>query len=637
VASVTGGTPSGLGAPGGANPIQLENARPGTTAWQRAEPALSAIEGYASEVSVRAGSILHFHVSTRPAAQYRIEIYRLGWYAGAGARLLTCVPTCTTTEAGRPQPPGKPDGNRFVRADWPVTDTLAVPDDWTSGYLLVEFVLQDGTAARTYAILAEASARRSSMLVQVPVNTWQAYNGWGGRSLYEFGNPDGVRANRVSFDRPFAWQLAGGQSPLIWEYQTVRFLERLGYDASYQTDLDTDQNPSSLLDHRVVLVNGHDEYWTKQMFDAFDAARNRGTNLVFMGANDAYWQVRYEDGGRTIVAYKSFSDPIADPGLKTVRFRELSPPRYECTLIGIQHQGAVLNWPSGDYTVNPSALADPWLSTTGFHAGDVVPGIVSVESDTIPGNQSATLSCTHPLTVFFHRERGGDKDGNADAVRYVDPSGARVFASGSHQFSWALDGFRGGQGSAVPVDARVQRFMQNVLDDLSRPAPPTSVQARLVTTGVSIAATVAADPRLRGVALFRIARKGEPVPICAHHATTCVDRPPGHRVYTYAAATEDQWSRSSLSSTAPVAVPNTPPSVRIVGPLRVRSGRAYRYRAIVHDRDGDHARLIWVVHGPGRRIGRLVRFTRAGAVTISVRADDGHAGARSARFRVHVD
>ena len=95
------------------------------------------------------------------------------------------------------------------------------------------------------------------------------------------------------------------------------------------------------------------------MRDAFDAARDSGTNLAFMGANTAYWQVRYEDGGETMVGYKSVYDPEPDPYLKTAMFRELVPPRYECELLGIQHQGVGLHWQPGDYTVRSDTLARP--------------------------------------------------------------------------------------------------------------------------------------------------------------------------------------------------------------------------------------------------------------------------------------
>jgi hypothetical protein len=118
----------------------------------------------------------------------------------------------------------------------------------------------------------------------------------------------------------------------------------------------------------------------------------------------------------------------------------------------------------------PSAvLADPWMRNTGFLAGEVIPGVVSVESDTIPGDQSAASSCGHGLTVFFHRENGGDKDGNADATRYTAPSGAMVFASGSHQFSWGLDDFSDVPGQTRPfVDPKLQVFMRNALDAMTK-------------------------------------------------------------------------------------------------------------------------------------------------------------------------
>jgi hypothetical protein len=313
----------------------------------------------------------------------------------------------------------------------------------------------------------------SAILVQVPVNTWQAYNAWGGKSLYPFSSLDGRQAIRVSFDRPYAWFLPGGQRPLGWEMPLVGFLERQGYDVSYQSDVWTSSHPRSLLHHHLDVVAGHDEYWTKSMRDAWDAARDAGVNLAFMGANAAYWQVLLQDGGRTIFTYKSSSDPEPDPALKTAMFRELVPPRYECALIGIQHQGAVLNWKPGDYVVQPGAFATGWTRGTGLRSGATVRGIVSVESDTIPGNQTAASSCGNALTVLFHRQRGGDKDGNADATVYTAPSGARVFASGSHQFSWALSDFPSvpDQGHGFS-DVRLQRFMTNAFDDLSGQALP---------------------------------------------------------------------------------------------------------------------------------------------------------------------
>jgi hypothetical protein len=451
--------------------VALENRRAGTPGWLAPLVTDRSIEVYAGNTDAVAGDTVDVHVSTVPAARYRLVVYRLGWYRGVGARQVACSPGCAKDELGAPQAIPAPDQDGRIVAGWPVTDRITIDPSWVSGYYLFRATLTSGPdagmAATTYVVVRRQNSR-AAMLVQVPVNTWEAYNGWGGRSLYDFPGL-GPRAKRVSFDRPFAWHVVGGQGPLGWELPLVRFIERNGWDVSYQSDVMTDAQPGSLLRHHLVVVAGHDEYWSRRMRDGFEFARDHGVNLAFMGANDAYWQVHMEDGGRTVMSYKSTYDPNPDPQGKTAMFRELTPPRYECELIGIQHQGVGLHWPPGDYSVVPSSLGDPWMRNTGFTASTKLTGIVSVEADTIPGNETAASSCGHGLTVFFHRELGGDKDGNADATRYTATSGATVFASGSHQFSWGLDDFKlnPDQGHGF-VSHPLQRFVRNAFDSMVR-------------------------------------------------------------------------------------------------------------------------------------------------------------------------
>ena len=451
-----------------------ENALPGTPGWDGPAAPDGAVDIYASATDALPGDAVALHVSTSPAAAYRVIVYRLGWYGGVGARQVACLPSCDGAFDGRPLGPGRvrPDG-AWV-ADWPVTASLTVGGDWTSGYYEIRALALSGPylgQSATTFLVVEAPHDDSAMLMQVPVDTWQAYNAWGGSSSYPFpglGRP----LTHLSFDRPYRRVAPGSQGPLGWEYPFVRFVERNGYDVTYQSDVYTDAHPESLFPHRLVAVPGHSEYWSKTMRDAFDAARSAGVNLAFLGANAGYWQVRLVDGGRTMVAYKSTYDPEPNPALKTAMFRELIPPRYECELIGIQHEGASpFHWGEGDYTVE--APDDPWMNGTGFEAGDVVKKIVSVETDTIPPLQPAGWSCGNQVTVLFHRESGGPFDGNADATRYTAPSGAIVFASGSHEFAWGLDSY--GQATSR-VDPRLQRFMRNALDQLTsygrRPPPP---------------------------------------------------------------------------------------------------------------------------------------------------------------------
>jgi hypothetical protein len=448
------------------SPIVLENERLGTAGWLGPLATGRAAEVYASATDAMPGASVAVHVSVLGGARYRVVVYRLGWYGGIGARQVACLPSCGGSEVGVEQPMN-PASDTHV--DWPTTDTLVVDPAWVSGYYLIRVLLldgpQQGRSATTYLVV-ESPNPDARMLIQVPVNTWQAYNAWGGRSTYDFPGL-GRHADHVSFDRPYQWDAPGGQGPLTWELPFVRFVERRGYDVSYQSDVYTDAHPDTLSMHRLIAVPGHAEYWTKKMRDAFDLARDSGVNLAFLGANAAYWQVRLENRGRTMVAYKSMYDPNPDIGSKTAMFREVG--RLECGLIGIQHQGVGLYWKAGDYTVAPGVLVDPWMRNTGFLAGDVVRGVVSVESDTIPGDQTVGSSCGHALTVFFHRENGGDKDGNADATRYTAPSGATVFASGSLQFSWGLDDFSDAPGEMRGfVDARLQQFMRNALDAMTR-------------------------------------------------------------------------------------------------------------------------------------------------------------------------
>jgi hypothetical protein len=542
------------------NPIQSENAQAGAEPGTWLPPAVppTRIEGWASELSVLPGEQVHFHVNTQDGDRYRVEVYRLGYYGGLGARLFACLPSCGGDEAGRSYGPR----TDRARADWPVTDTFSVPADAVSGYyyaLLRLTAAGDETGARGYIpfVVRPAPSRHAEILVQVPVNTWQAYNPWGGKSLYSFNSTDFEPTTRVSFDRPLAFT---AQGPFDWEYNMVRFLEREGYDVAYQTDADTDAHPESLLEHRLVMVIGHDEYWTKRQRDAFDAARDAGTNLAFTNSNASYWQVRYEDGGRMIVGYKEAApDPEPDPALRTIRFRELSPPRPECALLGVMFYRIREHY-SGpvDYTVTDAANGDPWFAGTGFKPGDKVLDVVGNEWDSRP--ETPTPDCEKPgVTVFFHYENTPQ---NADAVRYTAPSGARVFAAGAQQWSYALDTFNTGRlGRTLPPDTRLQQFMRNALADLSRPAPPVAVRARVRRQTVTLTVQRHDDPRVlryelvrhRGAASFALDDPGV-TRVCRTRGGACTLRRLKPGTYRFAAIAVDEWGQSAPTLSGKVVV-----------------------------------------------------------------------------------
>jgi hypothetical protein len=197
------------------------------------------------------------------------------------------------------------------------------------------------------------------------------------------------------------------------------------------------------------------------MRDGVEAARDGGVNLMFLGGNDVYWQARYENGGRTLVEYRSATaDPEPDPTLKTVRWRELATPRPECTLLGVQSAGAIRTTgdPPRDYVIGTSVLADPWLVNAEFAPGAALADLVGYEWDT-----TAPGCAVPPLTTFFHY---AGLPTNGDAVRYTAPSGARVFGAGSVQFAWGLDGWG---GHDPPPDPRLQQLVRNAIGALTAP------------------------------------------------------------------------------------------------------------------------------------------------------------------------
>src|SRR5436190_12461001 len=293
--------PSGL-AYAADNPIVIENQQTGSSGWQLAtwvSDAQGQIKGYASATSVNKGTPITFYVTVNPAQTFTIDIYRIGWYQGLGGRLLQHIGPFNGTQQPR-CPVNATTG--LIACNWSPGYILSVPTTWTSGIYLA--VLTNAQAYQNYIIFVVRDDNRTApLLYQQSVATYQAYNnypndGTTGKSLYDYNSygpatvGGGPQAVKVSFDRPYTG-LGSGQF-LEWEAYFVRWLERSGYDVTYSTDVDTHANGSALLNYKGFLSVGHDEYWSKPMRDAAEAARDAGVNLAFFGADGAQWQVRFE-------------------------------------------------------------------------------------------------------------------------------------------------------------------------------------------------------------------------------------------------------------------------------------------------------------------------------------------------------
>ncbi|MHB8506145.1 MAG: N,N-dimethylformamidase beta subunit family domain-containing protein, partial [Acidimicrobiales bacterium] len=272
-----------------------ENHKHGTGEWQLKHPATNGqIAGYANTVSIDEGGAADLYVSTT-SPTYQVVAYRMGWYGGAEGRQIWA----SGRVPGRVQPtcPVVVPTNT-VECHW--ADPLRVQTTvagWPQGDYL--FKLTAASGYQSYIPLTiRDDASHSVYLIQNDVTTWQAYNTYGGYSLYQgpAGPGQSTLANRariVSFDRPYAFD-NGAADFLGLELKLVALAESRGLDVSYTTDVDVYKRPSLLLDHRVFISLGHDEYWSRTQRDAVVAARDHGVNLFFMGANAIYRPIRFE-------------------------------------------------------------------------------------------------------------------------------------------------------------------------------------------------------------------------------------------------------------------------------------------------------------------------------------------------------
>ncbi|HKW95364.1 MAG TPA: N,N-dimethylformamidase beta subunit family domain-containing protein, partial [Methylomirabilota bacterium] len=464
---------SGPGSAPAPNPTVVENERPGSPDWEITTPARAGeIEGYASRTSVNRGESIALFVST-VEPRYTIDVFRMGWYGGAGARRVAGP----LSRPGIRQSTPTPDASTgLLECDWREPYRLATADDrgaWPSGVYLARLTASPSGAQAYIVFVVRDDDRPAPIAFQTSVTTYAAYNNWGGRSLYAF-NSTGAPARKVSLDRPYAMnpygvQLDGaGDFLRRWEYNTVRWLEREGYNVGYLTDVDTHERGLAPRRPRVYLSVGHDEYWSWAMREHVEAARDRGVALVFLGANTCFWQIRFEpsrrgEPDRTIVAYKGVAateDPYAaspDPltaRLTTGRWREPPTSRPEAGLIGVQY---VADPVDGDMVI---ADATHWaFEGTGLRNGDLLPGLLGYEVD-------AVSDASPPgLRVLAHSplDQGAAEPRHSDVVIYQAPSGALVFATGSMYWSWGLDDYNAPGLHSRRVSAAAQQVTRNVL------------------------------------------------------------------------------------------------------------------------------------------------------------------------------
>ncbi|QRK09523.1 hypothetical protein JQX13_05140 [Archangium violaceum] len=450
-----GGEPQPLPRQSQPNPIPEENKLPGDRRWRGGSAAPEgALEFYTSTESAAAGEVVGVKVSTDTETAVTAELFRIGYYGGAGARKVWSGGPFRT---GAQAPCERDVPTARIECDW--NDTFSIPIDpsWVSGLYVVKLSLPDGGMRFTPFVVRDQ--RAADILYTPNFTTYQAYNTWGGTSLYfdaAMATPFG-RAREVSFNRPYKDSNGAGKTFYL-DINFIQLMEREGYDVTYGTQLDFMRFSNLLEGIGAFVIAAQDEYWPVEERDQVEAALAGGkTSLVYFGGNGGYWRVRFRSDTkgnplRTQVCYKNESDLDPQPG-STVRFRDAPSNRPESNLFGAMYEGWQL-------VMFPMVVADAshWLfEGTGLTQGTLLQGLLGYEYDkafpSLPGAPSGVrISMSSPVVS------GEGVPSYSTAVDYTTPQGRLVFSAGS--ICWGL-----GLGTDPELrDPRVERMTLNVLE-----------------------------------------------------------------------------------------------------------------------------------------------------------------------------
>ena len=457
------------------NLIKKENSREGARDWQltRVRPSgfrTPAIEGYCSRQSVKAGETLDIMVSTEPAARFKLEIFRMGFYGGRGARMMTTIgPMQGKTQAISPV--GK---NRLRQCQWEPSASIKIPKDWPSGVYLGRLNTlpnhKEEPYWQSYVIFIVRDDRPADFLFQCSDNTWQAYNKWPeNHSLYT--DPRGAHAVdvAVSFDRPYAkysqifeHPLSNGSGEfLLWEFPLAYWMEQHGYDVTYCSNsdcLDADQ----ITRCKTFLSVGHDEYWDVRQYHAVKKAITKGTHVMWLCGNSVFAVSPFSKNKRVItrdgifsgLTDKEINDAI---GVFTKDWRRRGPD--ESDIIGAR--SIVPFNGGGDWTCTKP---EHWIyQGTGMKKGESIRGLVGWEHHGAPAEKPG-LEVVAEGTVW----RGGKQPAHWTATLYPGPKKNLIFNAAT---IWWPQGLSNPPGHILPwshysrphgPDSRVQQITRNI-------------------------------------------------------------------------------------------------------------------------------------------------------------------------------
>ncbi len=424
------------------NWVQTENQNPGISStpsdWKKLH--LSEESGsvlWIDHQSVTCGDRIGIHASlypTRPDGSIdksprSFEVLRIGWYNGAGARMLW---NSGPVKLKYRNTPNLKNATRMIETRWPTTTSFEVSNDWAPGLYVVASINKSGAIENLAPFILRSNPGDSKLLLIHSTLTWAAYNSFGGHSTYSAAiNGADERAKVSSFDRPYA---GSGISHISRDaISFVQYLESTGLNIDQVADTDINNAPSLVTNYSGLVFSGHPEYMTRTEFDTVSAARNLGINIAFMGANSAYWQSRVEPSptgpDRHLVIYRNaLIDPETDWQKVTTAFgnpRINTPPSL---LTGEQTAGVHV-------TGTMNALSIPrWLhipataALTGWSPNSEIDSMAT--GPAAPPTEQLIFSGKFALVTPTAGALRARRSLLAQTIWFTSPSGSATFVAG---------------------------------------------------------------------------------------------------------------------------------------------------------------------------------------------------------------
>lgn len=501
------------------NAIVSENQLPGNpkSEWDISGAGDLSIQGFATDMSVNKGSTINFKINAPVGVLCTIKIYRLGWYGGNGARFITSLPDFTPNTA-QPGCLTTATTGLIDCGNWSTTSSWDVPGTAVTGIYIAKLTRSDNNGSSHMIFIVRDDAANSDIVFKTSDATWQAYNPYGGNSLY-IGNtsyPNG-HATEVSYNRPFTTRNGGGGGGAgqDWvfnaEYPMLRWIERNGFNVSYVTDVDMSRNltPITPSKYKVMLSVGHDEYWSAEERASFETARSNGVHLAFFSGNEVYWKSRWDNSidasntpYRTLICYKEGTIGENSCGGKC-------DPAGTTIWTGLWRDGGAFPYADGNKPENALTGQISWAENSvplavpstfknnrfwrGTSVASLASGATATMTDGTVGyewdQESTTYQSSYPKgRILLSTTTISGSVHHTSLYRFNNANRALVFGAGSVQWSWGLDNVH--DNGSDPASQDMQQATLNLFADMG--IQPTSLQGglSLATASTDVTAPV---------------------------------------------------------------------------------------------------------------------------------------------------